>query len=106
MRPIVLADGTYATQTAVDTANVGTSTPNLRALLLSDDFFLAAICGGTMDQARFEVHEKQYVLGRGKEPNASGGYVVHCGHVALENRMSSHMRWIHDSTERLSRWPL
>ena len=38
VRPIVLADGTYATQTAAITANVGTSTPNLRALLLSRDF--------------------------------------------------------------------
>ena len=47
-RPIVLADGTYATQTAVQTSGGGPSTPNLRALLLSGDFFLAAICGGTL----------------------------------------------------------
>ena len=36
-----------------------------------------------VDQARFEVHEQQHVFGRGKEPNASGGYVVHCRHLAL-----------------------
>jgi coatomer subunit beta len=47
-RPVVLADGTYATQTAVESTGSGPSTPNLRALLLSGDFFLAAIVGGTL----------------------------------------------------------
>jgi len=46
-RPAVLADGTYATQTAVETALPATSgagaVPSLRALLLGGDFFLGGV---------------------------------------------------------------
>jgi len=54
-RPAVLADGTYATQSAaVDEASApaaaapSASLPNLRALLLSGDFFLGAVVATTM----------------------------------------------------------
>lgn len=52
-RPAVLADGTYATQTAVvETVVAATalasSVPNLRALLLAGDFFLGAVVAGTL----------------------------------------------------------
>ncbi len=50
----MLADGTYATQTAVvetTTAAVNSSAsvvPNLRALLLGGDFFLGGVIAGTV----------------------------------------------------------
>ncbi|MEW5304789.1 MAG: hypothetical protein WDW36_007376 [Sanguina aurantia] len=52
-RPVVLADGTYATQSAVveaPSAVVGASSsaPNLRALLLGGDFFLGGVIAGTL----------------------------------------------------------
>ena len=55
-KPTVLADGTYASQSAVTsgvehtgtTTKSGTVTSNLRALLLNGDFFLAACLGNAM----------------------------------------------------------
>mmetsp|Transcript_7477 Transcript_7477/g.22650 ORF Transcript_7477/g.22650 Transcript_7477/m.22650 type:complete len:948 (-) Transcript_7477:239-3082(-) len=52
-RPAVLADGTYATQTAVveaplASASAASSAPNLRALLLGSDFFLGGVIAGTL----------------------------------------------------------
>lgn len=51
-RPAVLADGTYATQSAVADTPVFVSTnsavPNLRALLLGGDFFLGGVVAGTL----------------------------------------------------------
>lgn len=50
-RPAVLADGTYATQTAVVETPVvvsGPSTPNLRALLISGDFFIGGVIAVTL----------------------------------------------------------
>lgn len=50
-RPAVLADGTYATQSAVADTPVFVSSssavPNLRALLLGGDFFLGGVVAGT-----------------------------------------------------------
>jgi hypothetical protein len=43
-RPAVLADGTYATQVSVsETAAGGAAVPNLRAVLLTGDFFLGSV---------------------------------------------------------------
>jgi coatomer subunit beta len=51
-RPAVLADGTYATQTAVVEAPVASAAtpllPNLRALLLGGDFFLGGVIASTL----------------------------------------------------------
>jgi len=55
-RPAVLADGTYATQTAaaeshlaaVPTASSSAAVPSLRALLLSRDFFLASAAASAL----------------------------------------------------------
>jgi coatomer subunit beta len=47
-RPAVLADGTYATQTAVAESVGGAATPNLRALVLSGDFFLGSVISTTL----------------------------------------------------------
>jgi len=52
-RPAVLADGTYATQTAVEAAPtpsplLSSTTPNLRSLLLGGDFFLGGVVAGTL----------------------------------------------------------
>ena len=54
-RPAVLADGSYATQTAIPgesyvprSAAVDESEPNLRAMVLGGDFFLAAVLSSCM----------------------------------------------------------
>eukprot|EP00877_Chromochloris_zofingiensis_P001624 jgi/Chrzof1/11462/Cz05g37150.t1 len=50
-RPAVLADGTYASQAAVVETPLSALTPtvpNLRALLLSGDFFLGGVIAGTL----------------------------------------------------------
>eukprot|EP00232_Nephroselmis_pyriformis_P004938 CAMPEP_0182913626 /NCGR_PEP_ID=MMETSP0034_2-20130328/38136_1 /TAXON_ID=156128 /ORGANISM="Nephroselmis pyriformis, Strain CCMP717" /LENGTH=928 /DNA_ID=CAMNT_0025050353 /DNA_START=200 /DNA_END=2986 /DNA_ORIENTATION=- len=49
-RPAVLADGTYATQVSVVEAATGggSAVPNLRALLLSGDFFLGSVVATTL----------------------------------------------------------
>jgi coatomer subunit beta len=50
-RPAVLADGTYATQSAVETATAAAlapATPNVRALLLGGDFFLGGVLSSTL----------------------------------------------------------
>ncbi|KAJ9504570.1 hypothetical protein QJQ45_030541 [Haematococcus lacustris] len=53
-RPTVLADGTYATQAAVEVvpsaaaALINPNTPNLRSLLLGGDFFLGGVIAGTL----------------------------------------------------------
>ena len=47
-RPAVLADGTYATQTAAVESLAGAATPNLRALVLSGDFFLGSVVSTTL----------------------------------------------------------
>eukprot|EP01024_Parvocaulis_polyphysoides_P045806 TRINITY_DN4294_c0_g3_i1.p1 TRINITY_DN4294_c0_g3~~TRINITY_DN4294_c0_g3_i1.p1 ORF type:complete len:950 (-),score=181.16 TRINITY_DN4294_c0_g3_i1:400-3249(-) len=52
MRPVVLPDGTYATQASVvDTApvkNIAKNVPNLRGLLLGGDFFLGGVYAVTL----------------------------------------------------------
>jgi len=48
-RPKVLADGTYATQSAVtETATVKANIPQLRALMLGGDFFLGSVYCATL----------------------------------------------------------
>ncbi|GMH39677.1 hypothetical protein BSKO_07575 [Bryopsis sp. KO-2023] len=52
-RPVVLADGTYATQTSVAEAvlaadDLSDSMPNVRALLLSGDFFVGSVCAASL----------------------------------------------------------
>jgi len=51
-RPVVLADGTYATQSATVEAHTSSASaaqaPNLRALLLSGDFFLGSVVATTL----------------------------------------------------------
>jgi len=102
VRPIVLADGTYATQTAVDTANVGTSTPNLRALLLSGDFFLAAICGGTMTKLGLR-YMKSNTFSEEEKNRTQAEVMLYI--VAMLRLGKSHVvahEMDYDSTERLS----
>ena len=51
-RPAVLADGTYATQTAVvelpSSSLAPAAVPNLRALLLGGDFFVGGVLSGSL----------------------------------------------------------
>lgn len=54
-RPVVLADGSYATQTAIpgepaalSALPAGSSAPNLRSMLLAGDFFLGAVLAATL----------------------------------------------------------
>ncbi|TVU22708.1 hypothetical protein EJB05_32425 [Eragrostis curvula] len=66
-RPVVLADGTYATQSAA-TETISTpsvvpgslaSTLNLRSLILSGDFFLAAVVACTLTKLVLRLEEVQ-----------------------------------------------
>mmetsp|Transcript_9402 Transcript_9402/g.34487 ORF Transcript_9402/g.34487 Transcript_9402/m.34487 type:complete len:953 (-) Transcript_9402:274-3132(-) len=61
MRPAVLSDGTYATQSAaveqVMASVSGPATPNLRALLLAGDFFLGAVIGTTLTKLALRLNE-------------------------------------------------
>eukprot|EP00798_Chlamydomonas_sp_ICE-L_P027157 gene27157-2393_t len=67
-RPAVLADGTYATQTAVVEAPIvglGMSqVPNLRSILLGGDFFLACVIASTMTKLVLRLQS----LGTESEP--------------------------------------
>ncbi|KAM3349088.1 hypothetical protein ACQJBY_022314 [Aegilops geniculata] len=66
-RPVVLADGTYATQSAateaISTPSVTpgslASTLNLRSLILSGDFFLAAVVACTLTKLVLRLEEVQ-----------------------------------------------
>uniref|UniRef100_A0A0E0C0W2 Coatomer subunit beta n=1 Tax=Oryza meridionalis TaxID=40149 RepID=A0A0E0C0W2_9ORYZ len=66
-RPVVLADGTYATQSAateaISTPSVApgslSSTLNLRSLILSGDFFLAAVISCTLTKLVLRLEEVQ-----------------------------------------------
>ncbi|VAH76302.1 unnamed protein product [Triticum turgidum subsp. durum] len=66
-RPVVLADGTYATQSAATeaistppvTAGSLASTLNLRSLILSGDFFLAAVVACTLTKLVLRLEEVQ-----------------------------------------------
>ncbi|GJN06333.1 hypothetical protein PR202_ga24053 [Eleusine coracana subsp. coracana] len=66
-RPVVLADGTYATQSAateiISTPSVApgslASTLNLRSLILSGDFFLAAVVACTLTKLVLRLEEVQ-----------------------------------------------
>ncbi|KAJ3680538.1 hypothetical protein LUZ60_016816 [Juncus effusus] len=65
-RPVVLADGTYATQTAateitpvvINSGSVG-SGQNLRSLILSGDFFLSAVVACTLTKLVLRLEEVQ-----------------------------------------------
>jgi hypothetical protein len=84
-RPAVLADGTYATQTAVEAAPLASSgtspnTPNLRTLLLVSDPH-----GWRRSQSRTANPDRQRFLGRAwrlvegwKEKVVSCGDAVSC----------------------------
>ncbi|WPT11894.1 Coatomer subunit beta-1 [Picochlorum sp. SENEW3] len=63
-RPAVLADGSYATQTAIPgeeyatsfiDAGLDASAPNLRSMVLSGDFFLAAVLSSCMTKMLLRV---------------------------------------------------
>uniref|UniRef100_A0A061RS83 Coatomer subunit beta n=1 Tax=Tetraselmis sp. GSL018 TaxID=582737 RepID=A0A061RS83_9CHLO len=58
VRPAVLSDGTYASQAAVTSlqSNVS-SVPNLRALLLTGDFFLGAVISSTYTKLLLRLRE-------------------------------------------------
>ncbi|KAM3330202.1 hypothetical protein ACQJBY_026901 [Aegilops geniculata] len=66
-RPVVLADGTYATQSAATEAiSIPSVTPgslastlNLRSLILSGDFFLAAVVACTLTKLVLRLEEVQ-----------------------------------------------
>ncbi|VAH60461.1 unnamed protein product [Triticum turgidum subsp. durum] len=65
-RPVVLADGTYATQSAATEAISTPVTPgslastlNLRSLILSGDFFLAAVVACTLTKLVLRLEEVQ-----------------------------------------------
>ncbi|KAL6870870.1 hypothetical protein ACP4OV_014718 [Aristida adscensionis] len=67
-RPVVLADGTYATQSAATEAASSApavahgslaSTQNLRSLILSGDFFLAAVVACTLTKLVLRLEEVQ-----------------------------------------------
>uniref|UniRef100_A0ACD5XZ06 Uncharacterized protein n=1 Tax=Avena sativa TaxID=4498 RepID=A0ACD5XZ06_AVESA len=66
-RPVVLADGTYATQSAAtETISTPSVTPgsfastlNLRSLILSGDFFLAAVVACTLTKLVLRLEEVQ-----------------------------------------------
>jgi coatomer subunit beta len=66
-RPAVLADGTYATQSAVAenagplSVSTATSNPaaNLRAILLTGDFFLGAVVSATLTKLVMRMEEAQ-----------------------------------------------
>ena len=101
-RPIVLADGTYATQTAVQTSGGGPSTPNLRALLLSGDFFLAAICGGTLTKLGLR-YMKSNTFSEEEKNRAQAEVMLYI--VAILRLGKSHVvahEMDYDSTERLT----
>ena len=69
-RPAVLADGTYATQTAVvetiaSAVNSSASVePNLRALLLGGDFFLGGVIAGTVTKLMLRLKGTSGVSGK------------------------------------------
>jgi coatomer subunit beta len=101
-RPIVLADGTYATQTAVQTSGGGPSTPNLRALLLSGDFFLAAICGGTLTKLGLR-YMKSNTFSEDERNRTQAEVMLYI--VAILRLGKSHVvahEMDYDSTERLT----
>ena len=101
-RPIVLADGTYATQTAVQTSGGGPSTPNLRALLLSGDFFLAAICGGTLTKLGLR-YMKSNTFSEEEKNRTQAEVMLYI--VAILRLGKSHVvahEMDYDSTERLT----
>ncbi len=67
-RPAILADGTYATQVAVPAsvstvpslmAMAGSTTANLRAILLTGDFFLGAVVATTFTKLILRLKEVQ-----------------------------------------------
>lgn len=65
-RPAVLADGTYATQSAVvdnvhisGTSATSNSAANLRAILLTGDFFLGAVVSATLTKLVMRLEEVQ-----------------------------------------------
>lgn len=66
-RPAILADGTYATQSAVAesagplSVSTATSNPaaNLRAILLTGDFFLGAVVAATLTKLVMRMEEAQ-----------------------------------------------
>jgi coatomer subunit beta len=64
-RPAILADGTYATQVAVAAtvpslmAMAGSTTANLRAILLTGDFFLGAVVATTFTKLILRLKEVQ-----------------------------------------------
>ncbi|XP_006662772.1 coatomer subunit beta-1 [Oryza brachyantha] len=67
-RPVVLADGTYATQSAATETAISSpavapgslsSTQNLRSLILSGDFFLAAVVACTLTKLVLRLEEVQ-----------------------------------------------
>ncbi|XP_029121602.1 coatomer subunit beta-1 [Elaeis guineensis] len=67
-RPVILADGTYATQSAASETSFSaptivpgslTSTGNLRSLILSGDFFLGAVVSCTLTKLVLRLEEVQ-----------------------------------------------
>jgi len=56
-RPAVLADGTYATQTAAVESLTSSTTPNLRTLILSGDFFLGSVVSTTLTKLALRYME-------------------------------------------------
>lgn len=62
-RPAVLADGSYATQTAIpgesyvtSHAIIGDDEPNLRSMILGGDFFLAAVLSSCLTKLVLRLH--------------------------------------------------
>jgi len=57
-RPAVLADGTYATQVSlVESTMLGSTVPNLRAVLLTGDFFLGSVLATSLTKLVLRMSE-------------------------------------------------
>ena len=105
-RPVVLADGTYATQTSVlETPDLNglqaTVAPNLRALLLGGDFFLGAVIGSTLTKLVLKFKR----FGAGEEERnkaAAGAMLTIVGILRLGKSPAVPHPMDDDSTDRLS----
>ena len=66
-RPAVLADGTYATQTAVvelpSASLAPVAVPNLRALLLGGDFFVGGVLAGSLTKLMLRLKTSGSISG-------------------------------------------
>lgn len=101
-RPVVLADGSYATQTALEdsSASADSSLPKLRGMLVGGDFFLATVVATTL--TKLALRSRQHVAAAVANQVTAHVMLLLTGMLQLGKAGSAEQSMDADSQERIT----